>query len=320
VAFTATSSVPVSIGQPWLRISPSGSRTTNQTITVSVNQANMGTYGTYVQPVAIVLLPFSLGESTSVNVILTAQSSQSNITGIVNAASLAPGVLAPGEIIAILGTNLGPSTPLNLALDSSGKVATSLGGVSVSIDGYLAPLIYVSSTQINCVVPYEIAQKTENIDIPVVVTYSGQQDTYTMSAGVAVPAIFTSNASGSGPAAILNASGGYNGPDNPASAGSTIVLYLTGEGQTIPAGVTGAVTQVNTSSGASLTPIPALPLRVTIGGVQAPVTFFGEAPGVVSGAMQINAQIPDGLASGDLPLIVSLGGVSSQNGVTVSVK
>jgi uncharacterized protein (TIGR03437 family) len=103
-------------------------------------------------------------------------------------------------------------------------------------------------------------------------------------------------------------------------AGSTIVLYVTGEGQTLPAGVTGAVTQINNSPGASLTPIPPLPLRVTIGGVQAPVTFFGEAPGVVSGVMQINAQIPAGLPSGDLPLLVSLGGVSSRTGVTVSVK
>jgi uncharacterized protein (TIGR03437 family) len=290
-------------------------------VTVTINTFGLS-QGTYVQPVGATLLPFSLGEGAAAFVILTAQSSQSNITRILNAASLGPGVIAPGEMISIFGTNLGPSAPLSLALDPSGNVSTSLGGVSVSIGGHLAPLVYVSSSQINCVVPYELSEEgtLEFSNIPVVVTSAGQQNSYTMTAGTTVPAVFTSNSSGTDPAAILNGSGGYNGPDNPAMAGSTIVLYVTGEGQTLPAGVTGAVTQINNSPGASLTPIPPLPLRVTIGGVQAPVTFFGEAPGVVSGVMQINAQIPAGLPSGDLPLLVSLGGVSSRTGVTVSVK
>jgi uncharacterized protein (TIGR03437 family) len=126
--------------------------------------------------------------------------------------------------------------------------------------------------------------------------------------------------SGRGQAAAVNGSGGFNGSGNPASQGNTIVIYLTGEGQTLPAGVTGKVTTVSTASSGPLTPQPVQPLVVTVGGRPAAVTFFGEAPGMVSGAMQINALIPDGLPAGNLPLTVSLGGVNSQSGVTVAVQ
>jgi hypothetical protein len=65
---------------------------------------------------------------------------------------------------------------------------------------------------------------------------------------------------------------------------------------------------------------PALPVSVTIGGTPAPMTFLGEAPGLVAGVMQINAQVPTGIASGNVPLVVSIGGVASQGNVTAAVK
>jgi hypothetical protein len=64
------------------------------------------------------------------------------ITGVLNAASFAAGALSPGELISIVGTNLGPSTPAYLTLDANGYVATSLGGVMVQLGGKAAPLIY----------------------------------------------------------------------------------------------------------------------------------------------------------------------------------
>jgi uncharacterized protein (TIGR03437 family) len=36
--------------------------------------------------------------------------------------------------------------------------------------------------------------------------------------------------------------------------------------------------------------------------------------------MQLNVQIPANAPSGDLPILVSIGGNTSQNGVTVSVQ
>jgi uncharacterized protein (TIGR03437 family) len=97
-----------------------------------------------------------------------------------------------------------------------------------------------------------------------------------------------------------------------------VVLYLTGEGQTAPAGVTGEVTTV--SATIPLTPQPILPVTVLINGQPANVAFYGEAPGLVSGVLQLNVQISANLPSGNLPILVLVGGSSSQNNVTVSAK
>jgi uncharacterized protein (TIGR03437 family) len=59
---------------------------------------------------------------------------------------------------------------------------------------------------------------------------------------------------------------------------------------------------------------------VLIGGQPAFVAFYGEAPGLVSGVMQLNIQIPVNAPSGNLPIVASVGGNSSQSGVTVSVQ
>jgi uncharacterized protein (TIGR03437 family) len=69
-----------------------------------------------------------------------------------------------------------------------------------------------------------------------------------------------------------------------------------------------------------LTPQPLLPVSVTIGGQNAAVLFYGEAPDLVSGAMQLNVQIPANAASGNLPITVYVGAASSQGGVTISVQ
>ena len=80
------------------------------------------------------------------------------ITTLMNAASFSNAAAAsPGEIVSIGGAALGPATAATLTLDSTGKVATTIGGVTVTFNGYLAPLIYVSATQINAIVPYEVA-------------------------------------------------------------------------------------------------------------------------------------------------------------------
>ena len=112
--------------------------------------------------------------------------------------------------------------------------------------------------------------------------------------------------------------GSINSPANPAAPGDTVVVYVTGEGQTSPKGVTGKVTTV--SDVPPLTPSPVLAVAVLIDGRPARFIFAGEAPGFVSGVMQLNVQIPANARTTDLPITVSVGGNSSQPGVTVSVK
>jgi uncharacterized protein (TIGR03437 family) len=63
-----------------------------------------------------------------------------------------------------------------------------------------------------------------------------------------------------------------------------------------------------------------LPVAVLIGGQVAQFVFAGEAPGFVAGVMQLNVQIPAGLAAGTQPISVAVGGNRSQGGVTVAVK
>jgi uncharacterized protein (TIGR03437 family) len=95
-------------------------------------------------------------------------------------------------------------------------------------------------------------------------------------------------------------------------------VYLTGEGQTSPAGVTGKVTTVSATP--PLTPAPLLPVSVLIGGQPANFSFAGEAPGFVSGVMQLNVTVPPTAGSGAQSIVVSIGGNASQSGVTVSIQ
>src|SRR5579871_351155 len=79
-----------------------------------------------------------------------------SVLGIVNAASFASGPVSPGDIVTIFGNNLGPSNPASLTV-TNGFVDTSLGGVSVTIDGKNAPMLYVSPNQLSIQVPYEVS-------------------------------------------------------------------------------------------------------------------------------------------------------------------
>jgi uncharacterized protein (TIGR03437 family) len=180
----------------------------------------------------------------------------------------------------------------------------------VLFDGTPAPLTYASAIQITCVVPYEVPTHGSTL---VQVSYQGRMSSpFPLAAIASNPALFTANGSGAGPAAALNQDGSYNSPTNPGARGSTVVLFLTGEGQTSPPGVTGKVT-VNS-------PRPVLPVTVRIGGQSATLAFYGEAPGLISGVMQLEVRIPANVPEGDLPISVSVGGTRSPNGVMVSVQ
>ena len=176
------------------------------------------------------------------------------IGAVVSAANYQAGPIAPGEIITIGGSGLGPAAGATLALDQSGNVATSLGGVQVSIGGRLAPLTYVSATQINCVVPYEWYNST----VPYVqVAYQGQVSAlFPVTGTSAVPALFTADGSGSGVPAAFNQDGSYLNSAHPAPKGSVVTLFLTGEGMT-GSPVTGVVTAV--ADAPPLTPSPDAP-------------------------------------------------------------
>jgi len=233
------------------------------------------------------------------------------MASIANAASLRPGTVSPGEIVTIFGYDAGPTSPASFQLDDSGNVPRTLAGTRVLFDGVPAPILYSSASQVNAVVPYEIAGEAIT---RVQLEYNGTlAAAWGIPVASAAPAIFTQSATGQGLAAVLNQDHSLNTASNPAARGSVIQIFATGEGQTVPPGVTGGVTGAGTKT-------PVAKTSVTVGGVDAPVQFVGEAPGSVSGLLQVNALVPASIIPGAaVPISISIGGVQSPDGVTISV-
>jgi uncharacterized protein (TIGR03437 family) len=235
------------------------------------------------------------------------------VQGISNAASYEANAIAPGQIVTLFGRNIGPSSLASLKLDAQGRVATEVSGTRVWFDQTPAPVLYAFEGQTAVVAPYSIAGKTK---VAVRVEREGlYSETMNFDVAAAAPGLFTANASGKGPGAILNASGQLNNAANPAPAGSVIVLYGTGEGQTTPSGGDGKLA----TGGANELPRPLLPARVFIGGIEAQVLYAGAAPGAVAGQFQMNAIVPSNLTIGQHEIVVQFGTYRSQAGVTVAV-
>lgn len=57
-----------------------------------------------------------------------------------------------------------------------------------------------------------------------------------------------------------------------------------------------------------------------IGGIAVTPLYAGAAPSLVAGVLQVNARIPDDVASGDVPVVVTVGTASSQPELTVAVR
>ncbi len=233
--------------------------------------------------------------------------------GVVNSASLLPAPIAPGELVTIFGAGVGPETPAFLELDADGKVATTLAGVRVTFDGWPAPLTYVSSGQINAVVPYAVNGKT---NARLQVDYSGQKsDSVVIAVADTAPGVFTMAMHGRGQGAILNQDGTLNSPANPAEKGSIVSIWANGMGQTDPPGEDGKVTTAPL-------PVPRSPVYVWIRGIQAPeITYAGAAPQLVSGVLQVNVRLPLDIPSGSaVPIALTMGYAASPAGVTLAVK
>lgn len=234
----------------------------------------------------------------------------SSSAGVLNAASYKGAGVSPGEIVAVFGNGIGPAQVALQQITAAGHFDTYVGETTVPFDGIPAPVIYASGGQSAVVVPYSVAGQAST---QMVVTVKGLASApVTVPVVAAAPGLFSANASGTGNGAIVNQDGTLNSPANPASAGSVIVLFGTGEGQTSPKGVDGRIA-------ATVFPKPVAPVKVTIGGLDATVLYAGAAPSLVAGVFQINATLPAGV-TGNVPVVVSFGSASTQAGLTVAVK
>jgi uncharacterized protein (TIGR03437 family) len=237
-----------------------------------------------------------------------------------SAASYAPtsgNGVSPGELLAIFGSQMGPAQPVVATLTNN-ALPTSLAGTTVTFDSKPAPIFFTSAGQINVVVPYSIAGlPTVNITV----TYNGTASNIeAFQVKPANPAIFTLNGSGTGDAVIERYPGYASdviGATNPAKAGDVLILY--GEGY-------GAPTQASALSDgqivATTVPVVAdLPAVLLIDGNPVPTAYFGGAPGLVNGVLQVNFTLPQ-LAPGSHQIQLQLGSPArtSITGVTLHTK
>jgi len=300
----------------WLSVTPAtGTATSTATpLTVSVNPTGL-TAGSYTGTITVtspaIITPLTLAVNLTVTAVPTPV-----LVSVKNSASYTTGAVAPGELVTIFGTNVGPAD-LTFGAVANGKRATSVAGYSVLFDGIAAPVYYASATQTAVFVPYEISGRPTT---QVSVQAQGATSTATTyNVVTAQPGIYTQNSAGSGPGSILNQDNSFNGPNNGESAGRIIQIFMTGEGETSPGGVTGATTP---SDGSGLKK-PVLPVTATIGGqalTPQQIVYAGSAPGATNGVFQVDLLIPAGLAPGPQPVVVTVGGIPSQSGVTVQVK
>ncbi len=232
------------------------------------------------------------------------------IGAVVDAASQHPDPVAPGKIVVIYGTRLGPSQLIRNQA-ANGRLGTELGGTTVSFNGIAAPILYTSATQVAAIVPYSIS----GTDAQVTVSYQGQASpAFRVSVAVSAPSLFTLNQAGWGQAAAINAvDGTVNTAVNPVKLGAYSSLYATGEGQTLPAGLDGQVS-------GSVPPRPGLTVSVTVGGIPATIQYAGGAPGQVAGLLQVNVQIPRGVKPGGyVPVVLQVGDQASSSEVWIAV-
>lgn len=217
------------------------------------------------------------------------------------------GYVAPGEIIAVFGSGLGPTSGKGAALDAQGRIATSLAGVTLTFDGVAAPLLYVQTEQVNAIVPFEVAGKQHTT---VQLQYNGTLSTTArLRVTDVAPGVFTISGLGQQIAA-LNQDGTLNSPSNPAARGSIVSMWATGLGQLSQTYADGQI--VSGVAAAVLSPP-----RITVGGLTAKTTYLGQAPGLVAGAIQLNVIVPQNAFVGPNPVQI---GTSPSSTSTISAK
>jgi uncharacterized protein (TIGR03437 family) len=225
------------------------------------------------------------------------------ILSVNNGASFIPGdEVAPGEIVTLMGQELAPAVK---AADSS-PLPSSIEGVSVSIGAITAPLFYVSPTQINLQVPFELPLGSAPL-----IVQRGAQSSAARDLKIAAtdPGIFST---ADGVAAVVHASDfSVVTQQKPASADEYLAVFSTGLGTTDPAAVSG-------QPATTAAPIKATVFAQIDTGPEITVSYAGLAPGLI-GLYQLNFQIPEGTPRGARELLFYVGaGVS--NHVTLWVR
>lgn len=227
------------------------------------------------------------------------------LTSVVNAADMSPAV-APGGLISIFGDQL---SPVNLATQEI-PLPTALGDSCLTVNGLAVPMLFVSPNQINAQLPFETVGKVTMV----LRTPGGVSDNFNLTVLPGAPSVFRSGVAGPDtniPTIIRQNDAQLVTPSNPVHKGDSLVIYLTGLGQTVPAVASGLPGPSNPLATALNSP------QVTLGSVPLSTYFAGLTPGEV-GIYQINVKVPSNVPEGlSIPLKISQGDVSTSIDVRV---
>jgi uncharacterized protein (TIGR03437 family) len=316
---TGADSIPWTVSitpdSPWLFLSAS-SGVTPATINASVNLAGLapGAYNatlSFAAPAAgntpqTIAVRFNVAPAPSTL-------PRINSGGIGNAAGFRPPI-APGGLGSLFGVNLGPAEGVSTSfLPGTQTLPTAFRGVRVLIRDAggvqiaEAPLLFISATQINFQMPFEVAGRSS---VAVVVDNNGLQGpAETVAIAPVAPGLFTY---GQNRAVAQNQDFTLNTTANPTPRGGVLLIYLTGHGGVTPSVSTGQAATANPLSLVSGTP------SASIGGAAAQVLFLGLTPGLV-GVAQANILVPADAPSGEQTLLISIGSQAA-NGALVSIR
>jgi uncharacterized protein (TIGR03437 family) len=206
-------------------------------------------------------------------------------TGVINAAGVTPQPdLACGSMVSVYGASLASA----VAIGPNSPLAQTLGGVTVSIGGRLAPLFFVSPGQINLQLPSGLDPGPYTLTISV-------QGLPAVSANFSVarngPGLFTYPDGDQTPALVLHEDGTLVTPDSPALRGELLTLYATGLGPLNPP----------RPDGLAIPDTPAFnavdPVTVLVGDATFPAEAAFGAPGRVA-VDTVQFRLGDGAPSG----------------------
>jgi uncharacterized protein (TIGR03437 family) len=231
------------------------------------------------------------------------------------------GSVAPGSWIEIYGSSLATSAHAWTAADFVGSRApTSLNGTRVRIGGADAFLSYVSPTQVNALIPFNVSAGSQQLTVT---TPGGTSAPYTITVNPTQPGLYAPPAfkiggrqyagalSTDGREFVLPSGAVAGTTSRRARPGETVVLYGVGFGPVTPAIDAGQVVP----QGNTLT----TPVEILVGGSRAMVTYQGLVPGTV-GLYQFNVVVPATPASDTVPITFSQGSVTGAQTLYTAVQ
>lgn len=197
------------------------------------------------------------------------------VDAVMNAASYASASVAPGEMVTIFGTGLGPDALATFQPPApGGTIAQALAGTRVLVDNVAAPIIYTTAEQVAAMIPYAAADRPT---VAIQVDYNSVVSAAKlMLVRPSAPGLFTASGGGTGQVVAFNydaATQAYtpNTESAPAKKDDVLIFYATGEGVTSPRSLDGQIVTAVAQQNA--------PVTVQIGDAAAPVLYAGGVPG-----------------------------------------